>query len=72
MLVSKSMLSRVQLVVHFKEMAQSLVDEPFQCFHYYAGQADWSVVAGFMLVSFFKDWCDIGTLPVRGNLAQLE
>ncbi len=63
------MLSRVQLVVHFKEMAQSLVDERF---HYYAGQADGSVVAGFMLVSFFKDWCDIGTLPVRGNLAQLE
>ncbi len=38
------MLSWVQLVVHFKEMAQSLVDESFQCFHYYAGQADGSVV----------------------------
>ncbi len=55
MLVSKSMLSIGfnLIVVHFKEMAQSLVDEPFQCFHYYAGQADGSVVAGFMLVSFF-------------------
>ena len=36
------------------------------------GKGDWSVIRGFILLSFFEDRCDVSYPPVRGTVPVLK